>query len=152
MESFARKKEEIFRDLAGQGAELFPGVLDLLHSARMAGWRMAVASSTPAENIELLTRTLGVAELFEAAVSDKDVSRGKPDPDCFLAAANRLGVAPRRCVVIEDAVAGVQAAGNAGMKCIAVTNTHPAERLREADLVVASLETVTVGTLESLLG
>jgi beta-phosphoglucomutase family hydrolase len=151
-DAFALKKEEVFRRLAGEGAQPFPGVLDLLHAARAAGWRMAVASSTPAENIELLTRTLAIAGLFDATVSDRDVSRGKPDPECFLTAAGRLGAAPRRCIVIEDAVAGVEAAGNAGMKCIAVTNTHPAERLKQANLVVASLEEVTVETLESLLG
>ena len=151
-EAFARTKEAVFRRLAGESAQLFPGVLDLLHAARDAGWRMAVASSTPAENVELLTRTLGIASLFDVTVSDRDVSRGKPDPECFLIAAGRLGAAPRRCIVIEDAVAGVEAAGYAGMKCIAVTNTHPAERLKQADLVVASLEAVTVGTLDSLLG
>jgi beta-phosphoglucomutase family hydrolase len=150
--AFALEKEEVFRRLAGEGAQPFPGVLDLLRAAGAAGWRMAIASSTPAGNIEMLTRTLGIAGLFDAAVSDQDVSRGKPDPECFLIAAARLGAAPHRCVVIEDAVAGVEAAGKAGMKCIAVTNTHPAASLNEADLVVASLEEVTTETLESLLG
>lgn len=151
-DAFAQRKEEVFRRLAGEGAQLFPGVLDLLHGARAAGWRTAIASSTPADNIELLTRSLAIAGLFDAIVSDRDVSQGKPDPECFLTAAAHLGAPPQRCVVIEDAMAGVEAAGNAGMKCIAVTNTHPAERLERADLVVTSLEEVTVERLDSLLG
>jgi len=84
-------------------------------------------------------------------IADKDVSRGKPDPEGFLLAAERLGVSPADCVVIEDAVAGVRAARDAGMKCIAVTNTHPAEKLTEADKIVDSLESVTVNTFEFLL-
>jgi beta-phosphoglucomutase-like phosphatase (HAD superfamily) len=108
-------------------------------------------SSTPPENIRLIMNALDIAYLFNTVVSDSDVSRGKPDPEGFLLAAGRLGVAPDSCVVIEDAVAGVSAAKNAGMKCVAVTNTHPAVRLVEADIIVDSLQEVTVDTLEALL-
>lgn len=145
------RKEEIFRRLIGQGIRPFPGVLGLLHSLKAATWKMAVVSSTPIENIELLTNALGIADLFDIVVASRDVSRGKPDPEGFLLAAERLGVEPSSCAVIEDAVAGVMAAKNADMKCIAVTNTHPAEKLAEADIVVNSLERVAVDTLESLL-
>jgi beta-phosphoglucomutase family hydrolase len=151
IESLATKKEELFRRIAKQSIKPFPGVLNLILALRAAAWKMAIASSTPAENIRLIVQSLDIAGLFDTIVADKDVSRGKPEPDGFLLAADRLAVAPANCVVIEDAIAGVQAAKNAGMKCIAVTNTHSAERLWEADRVVDSLEAISVETLEALI-
>ena len=114
-------------------------------------WKMAIASSTPVENIELITQSLDIAGLFDAVVSDKDVIRGKPDPEVFLLAVDKLGAAPADCIVIEDAVAGVRAAKDAGMKCIAVTTTNPTEALAQADQVVESLHLVDEQMLSSLL-
>jgi len=151
METLARRKEEVFRRIIGRSIKPFPGALNLMLSLKAAGWKMAVVSSTPIENLELILGSLQIIGLLETVVSDKDVSRGKPDPEGFLLATERLGATPGSCVVIEDAIAGVSAAKDAAMKCVAVTNTHTAERLRDADLVVDSLEEVTVGTLESLL-
>ena len=151
IETLSIHKEEIFRRIAKQSIKPFPGVLNLLLSLKSAMWKMALASSTPAENIRLIVGALGIAGLFDTVVSDKDVSRGKPDPEGFLLAASRLEVLPIDCVVIEDAVAGVRAAKAAGMKCIAVINTNPAEVLAEADKVVDSLEAVTVNTFKLLL-
>ena len=151
MESLAIRKEELFRRIAKQSIKPFPGVLNLMLALRAATWKMAIVSSTPVENIRLIIQSLDIAGLFDTIVADKDVSRGKPDPEGFLLAADRLQAAPANCVVIEDAIAGVQAARHAGMKCVAVTNTHPAERLSEADRVVDSLDAVSVETLEALL-
>ena len=151
IENLAQRKEELFRRIAAQSIKPFPGVLNLMLSLKSSGWNMALVSSTPAENIKLIVHSLEITGLFDTTVSDRDVMQGKPDPEGFLLAAERLAVAPVNCVVIEDAIAGVKAAKNAGMKCIAVTNTHPADRLREADKVVGSLEKVTVNTVESLL-
>jgi beta-phosphoglucomutase family hydrolase len=150
-ELLAQRKEEVFRRIIGRSVKPFPGVLNLMLSLRAAGWTMAVASSTPIQNLELILGSLEIASLFDTLVADKDVTRGKPDPEGFLLAAQRLGAPPGSCVVIEDAVAGVTAAKSAGMKCIAVTNTHPVDRLREADMVVDSLERVFVETVERLL-
>jgi beta-phosphoglucomutase family hydrolase len=147
----SRKKEEIFRRIAKQSIKAFPGVLNLLLALKSAGWKTALVSSTPRENIRLITSSLDIASLFDTVVSDKDVSRGKPDPEGFLLAAERLEVYPGNCVVIEDAIAGVRAAKAAGMKCIAVTNTHPAEKLSEADKTIDSLEAISVETFEFLL-
>ena len=71
----------------------------------------------------------------------------KPAPDIFLAASRKLGIAAETCVVIEDAVNGVQAAKAAGMRCVAVAQTFPAEKLRQADLIRPTLANVTVGDL-----
>jgi len=151
IESLSQRKEEIFRRIAGHSIQPFPGVLNLLRSAKKAGWKMAVASYTPRENIVHITRALDIEDIFDAIVADSDVKQGKPDPEVFLTAAGKLGIEPERCIVIEDAIAGVKAAKAANMRCIAVSTTHPSSRLAEADLTVERLEKVTVATLESLL-
>src|SRR5205823_1729561 len=98
----------------------------------------------------------GVASYFQAVVSMEDTQRGKPDPQVFLVAASKLGVVPARCVVFEDAPAGVQAAKAGGMKGVAVSfvGHHSEEKLRQAgaDLVVKTLEQVSVAAVRRLLG
>lgn len=112
---------------------------------------MALASSAPMENIELLTRSLGIDSCFQAIISDEDVTKGKPDPQGFKLAARKLAVESENCIVIEDAIAGVTAAKRAGMHCLAVTNTHPGTSLTAADLIVDTLEKVSVNDLEGLI-
>jgi beta-phosphoglucomutase-like phosphatase (HAD superfamily) len=101
-------------------------------------------SSTPRANIELILGSLGLAEAFDAIVAAEDVRQGKPHPECFLTAAQRLGVAPADCVVLEDAPEGIQGGKASGMRCIGVATTRPPERLSEADLVVERLDDARV--------
>lgn len=151
IEAISKDKEAHFRDCVPLSLPPLPGVTKLLKVLKEAGFRMALASSAPKDNLNLLTHNLGIADYFDAIVSDKEVSEGKPSPKLFLLAAEKLKVPPHNCIVIEDAVVGVEAAKAAGMKCIAVTNTHPRESLSQADLVVHSLEKVELRTIESLL-
>jgi len=144
----ADEKEESFRLRIRQELKPLPGVVELMKSLAERGFRMALASSAPIENIQLLIQGLGIKNYFNAIVSGRDVAEGKPSPQVFLLAAKELGVAPENCIVIEDAVAGVTAAKRAGMHCLAVTSTHPRQSFSEADLIVDSLETITVNDLE----
>jgi beta-phosphoglucomutase family hydrolase len=144
IDAIAREKETTFRRLAGRRIKPLPGALELMRSLKDNGFSMAIASSTPVENMELVTGTLGIADCFQALVNGGDVTEGKPHPQVFLLAAQRLGLKPENCAVIEDAVAGVKAAKRAGMACLAVTNTHPVQKLAEADLIVDTLEKVTI--------
>ncbi len=146
IELIAQRKEVDFRRV-GREVKLLPGVAELLSSLRKERFKQALASSAPLENLHLLIEVLGIKGFFDCIVSDEDVTRGKPDPEVFLVASRRLGVIPSDCIVIEDAVAGVRAAKAAGMRCIAVATTHPADRLGEADLVVDSLEGVGVSQI-----
>ena len=150
VDAIAGEKEITFRRLAGDKIKPIPGALELLRLLKDNGFSMAIASSTPAENIELVTGTLGIAGSFKALVTGHDVTEGKPSPRVFLLAAQRLGVEPANCLVIEDAVAGVTAARRAGMACLAVTNTHSRQKLAEANLVVDSLEKVTIEDIKGL--
>ena len=150
VDAIAGEKEITFRRLAGDKIKPIPGALELLRLLKDNGFSMAIASSTPVENIELVTGTLGIADSFQALVTGHDVTEGKPNPRVFLLAAGKLGVKPANCLVIEDAVAGVTAARRAGMACLAVTNTHSRQKLAEADLVVDSLEKVTIEDIKGL--
>jgi beta-phosphoglucomutase family hydrolase len=151
METIAREKEEGFRRRLERGVRPLPGVRRLLAELARHEFGQALASSAPRLNIVAILRALGMADVFQAIVAEGDVVRGKPDPEVFLSAARKLGIAPDRCVVIEDAVAGVRAAGAAGMRSVAVTNTHPRESLSGADLVVDSLEEVNPDILDGLI-
>ena len=151
VDAIAGEKEKTFRKLIKQNVKSLPGAIRLMKSLGGHGFKVALASSAPIENIRLVTRSLGINNYFQAIVSGQDVTEGKPSPQGFLLAAQKLGVEPENCAVIEDAIAGVTAAKRAGMHCIAVTNTHPRETLGEADLIVGTLEKVTVDDLEELL-
>ncbi len=146
------RKEALYREIIRRdGIEPLPGVADLLHSLKESRIPCAVGSSTPLENIDCLMDMLGFKKFFQAVVSAEDVDRGKPDPQVFLLAASRIQRAPENCVVFEDAHAGVEAGKRGGMKTIAVTTTHPAGTLDDADLVVDSLAEVTLDAIASLL-
>lgn len=145
------EKEALFRATMGSQASPLPGVVPLLSALQCAGYVQAIGSSAPLRNIEMLLNAVGVRHFFQAIVAEEDVRAGKPDPEIFLLAAERLGVAPGRCLVIEDAVAGVAAAKAAGMACLAVTNTRDRQALSAADLVVGSLAEVNAATIARLM-
>jgi beta-phosphoglucomutase family hydrolase len=131
-------KEEVYRDLIRtKGLELLPGARYWLERLKNEGWLQALATSAPRGNIDAVFAALGIGEYFDAAISSEEVKAGKPEPDVFLAAAAKMGVAPRDCVVIEDAPAGVEAARRAGMRAIGVLTTH---NELKADLVAPSLD------------
>jgi beta-phosphoglucomutase family hydrolase len=146
------RKEEKFRKLIRGQVEALPGALSLIEQLHEAGFKQALASSTPLQNIELILGELAVRSFFRAIVSAEDVEKGKPDPEAFLAASTRIGTPPEQCLVIEDAVAGIRAANAAGTKSVGLTTTHPREALSEGDLVVDSLEELNPERVESLLG
>jgi HAD superfamily hydrolase (TIGR01509 family) len=123
-------KEAHYRTLVRtEGIAPLPGAAQWVAALQQAGWQQAIASSAPRLNVEVVHRALGFSGLIDVLVGAEDVQRGKPDPEVFLAAASRVGVPPGRCVVVEDAEAGIEAALRAGMKSIgvgtgAVTSAH----------------------------
>jgi HAD superfamily hydrolase (TIGR01509 family) len=139
---------------AGYRAAL-PLLPDAVEAVRRlaARWPLAVASSANAELIELALTLAGVRECFAATVSSEEVPRGKPAPDVYLEAARRLGVAPERCVAIEDSSNGLRSAAAAGMTVIAVPNrAYPpaADALARAAAVVDGVGAVTPELIEGL--
>jgi beta-phosphoglucomutase len=152
MERMAARKEVLFRE-AARNLKPLPGVTDLVRSLAEAGWKQGIGSSAPLENIRLLLEVTGLSTYMQGITSAEDVTRGKPHPQVFLLAFERLGVSPRDGVVIEDAPSGVLAAIAAGAASIGVTNTQTEQTLREAgaDLVVPTLEDLAVSVLEDLV-
>lgn len=151
IKAFAREKEALFRRLAKDKIKPFPGAVELIRALAENDIKMALVSSTPPRNIDAVLDDLRIKHLFQTIISGADVSRGKPDPECFLLAASRLGIQPEYCVVIEDSTAGIKAAKSAAMKCVAVTNTRLRRELKQADLIVDTLQSIDVSTLQQLI-
>jgi beta-phosphoglucomutase len=149
---WTERKEELFRAHAASLRPL-PGAVELVQALHHAGWKQAVGSSGPAANIALSLRVLGIADLFAAVVSGDDITRGKPDPEIFRTALQKLGAIPAWSVVIEDAVTGVQAGKAAGAFTIGVSNSRSREDLERAgaDLVLDTLVGLEPPRLAALL-
>tara|TARA_R110002096_G_scaffold91625_14_gene207332 strand:- start:5481 stop:6149 length:669 start_codon:yes stop_codon:yes gene_type:complete len=145
------RKEELYREVLREtGIEPLPGVVKLLEELRENRIPAAVGSSTSRLNILTVMEVANLAPLFVAISAAEDVDQGKPAPDVFLKAAEKMLREPEHCVVFEDAFVGLQAAKAAGMKRIAVATTHPLEALTDSDLAVRSLEDVNLATIDSL--
>ncbi|MBI5388294.1 MAG: HAD-IA family hydrolase [Verrucomicrobia bacterium] len=140
---------EIYLGLVPERLRAFPGATDFVRACRQAGLKVAVASSADFIKIDANLRRIGLPPAdWDALVSAEDVQHKKPAPDLFLAAARKLGVSPAECVVIEDAVNGIQAAKAAGMRCVAVAQTFPEELLAQADLVRPTIERLTLADVQ----
>ena len=142
-------KEAEYRRLAERhGLTPLPGAAEWLRSLHTAGWKQAIASSAPRANIAVMLRALGVDRELDAIVAAEDVSVGKPDPQVFLKAAAALSVPAHRCVVVEDAAAGIEAARRAGIKSIGVNRHVPLD----ADIAVTSLTELASHAFAQLIG
>jgi HAD superfamily hydrolase (TIGR01509 family) len=150
VERVGGRKEALFRQMIRGRVEALPGVRVWLERLRSLGARQVVASSAPQENIDFLVDELGLRQYFVALCAGHTLP-GKPDPTLFLQAAGILGLPPGDCIVIEDSLAGIEAARRAGMKCIAVATTNPAEALAGADMVVERLDQLNVEDFQRLI-
>jgi beta-phosphoglucomutase len=150
IERVSEAKEQAYRRmLREQGLAPLPGAFDWLRRLRESGWKQALASSAPRPNIDAVFEALSLEPFLDVVVSADEVGRGKPDPAIFLEAARRLGLAPGRCVVVEDAPAGIEAARRAGMPSIGVLSDHHPALV--ADVVVPSLDALPAGAFEALV-
>ena len=127
MDHVSETKEQAYRSLLrAQGLEALPGAVSWLSRLHATGWKQALASSAPQPNIDAVFDVLGFGRWLDAVVSADEVGRGKPDPALFLESARRIGVPAERCVVVEDAPAGIEGARRAGMRSIGVLSAHHA--------------------------
>jgi beta-phosphoglucomutase len=142
------EKEALYRKLVrDSGMAPLPGAAEWVRRLHQEKWRQAVASSAPRANVEVVLEVIGLGGCFQAIVSAEDVTAGKPDPQVFLAAASRLATVPAQCVVVEDAVAGVEAARRAGMRSIGVSRNV----VLAANVAVRSLADLAPDTFAKLL-
>jgi beta-phosphoglucomutase len=124
-------------------ADVLPGVLDFIQAVRASGKRIALG--TASRNAMLILEQIGLESAFDSVVDGNRVRRAKPDPEVFLIAASDLGLQPEQCLVFEDAIAGIEAAHNGGMRCIGVGNP---DILHQADRIIPGFEKATLALLE----
>src|ERR1035438_5748153 len=149
IERIGNAKEEMYRDLVRKdGVSPLPGVTNWLHRLHSQGWFQAIASSAPRANVEAVLEALAAGNFFQSIISAEDVHRGKPDPEVYLTAAARVGALPSRCIVVEDAEAGIEGARNAGMRSIGVSHS---DKHLAADVFVRSLDLLDSDAFERLL-
>jgi HAD superfamily hydrolase (TIGR01509 family) len=148
MQRIGEEKEAEYRRLAEvRGLTPLPGAREWLAALRAAGWKQSIASSAPRVNVEMMLRVAGLERSLDAIVSAEDVTIGKPDPQVFLRAAEKLGVPASRCVVVEDAAAGIEGARRAGMRSVGVTKNG----VLPADVFVRSLADLPPDAFDRLL-
>ena len=151
IQKLAVRKETIYRELVRQrGVQILPGARELLAALRHEGIPRAIGSSTPRQNLEAIFAATGLGEFFDAVTCGDDVIHGKPAPDIFLLAAQKLALAPADCLVIEDAYAGIEAARRAGIPVLAVATTNPLADLAYADGALESLAEATPALLREI--
>ncbi len=146
------RKEAFYREIVVErGLKALPGVQVFLDRLRAGGVPCCIGSSTHRENITTILHVLGFEGRFDDMVTAEDVTHGKPDPAVFLQAAAKINRRPRRCVVFEDAFAGIEAARAGGMKVVGVATTHPVSDLTgKVDRVVQRLDELEVSDLQAL--
>jgi len=144
LDEMCGEKEKLFKSAMKTELKPIPGTLDFIRWASL-NYRLAIASGAIRPEIEEPLRQQGIFELFEVIVAAGDAAQGKPHPEPFLKALelvngkNGTSITPGECVVIEDSVHGVEGAKKAGMKCIALTTSYPAEMLKKADIAIERL-------------
>jgi HAD superfamily hydrolase (TIGR01509 family) len=159
LDRLIERKAVYYQEMIQDKVRIFPGVQTLVATLART-FPVAVASGALRHEIETILSTAGLLKHFAVIISAEDVSQGKPEPEIFLKALARLNaklengppIAAADCLVIEDSKEGIRGALRAGMKCLAVTNSHPAELLKEANAVVRSLEEVDLPFLQKLCG
>jgi beta-phosphoglucomutase len=145
-------KEVEYRRIVTEQFPAMDGAEELLDALKAAGFGIAIGSSGPPENVDVAMHGLKRGHLFDAIVNGREVSQGKPHPEVFLKAAEKMGIAPRRCAVIEDSLAGLEAARRAGMTPIGITGTFPREQLTgHAALVVDALTELSPERIGALI-
>jgi len=151
LEEMSEWKEQRYRDIVAERLVLSPGAERLLAELKKSGFRLAIGSSTPKANLDLIFQCLKLDNYINEYVTKEDVKNGKPAPDTFLKAAQKVSLLPQFCVVVEDAVHGIKAARAAGMSVIALTTTRGREDLSGADIIADNLDELKIEDFVGLI-
>ena len=152
LEELTIGKESMYREMYRPHIAPIAGLIELLHAAKEAGVKCAIGSSGCRENVEMILEGLNIADLMDVTISGSDVTHGKPHPEIFATAIERMGLNPEECIVVEDAVNGILAGVAAGCKCIGITTTATAEELKAAgaNMCISDYTVVTINDLQNL--
>ena len=151
LDSLYQKRTEIFLKLVKEKLEAMPGLNESLELFKTNGFKIALASSGAKEYINLVLDKFNIKKIFDVIVSGDDVKSGKPHPETYLITSEKLGVKPKKCLVLEDSTKGIESAKSAGCKCIAIINPYtPTQDNSKADIVLNSLNEITLDMVNSL--
>ena len=145
-----QKREAYYRILDGVSLELFPDVAELLRELQVSGMHLALATSSDRRSADTILKRFDLEKYFDVILTQEDTERKKPDPDIYLKSAARLKTDSGKCAVVEDSQVGVEAAKQAGMKCVAVTFTTERPFLNKADLIIDGFKQLTTEKIKNL--
>jgi beta-phosphoglucomutase len=151
IERMSEWKEQRYRELIADKLELMEGARMLLEDLKGNGFLLAIGSSAPRANLDVVLKCCNICDYFDACVTGEDVRSSKPAPDTFLKAAEKLKLPPQRCVVVEDSVPGVQAGKAAGMAVVAITTTRRRLDLKDADMIIDGFTELSTDIFINLL-
>ncbi|MEZ0453337.1 HAD family hydrolase [Sphingobacterium thalpophilum] len=145
------EKEQLFRVIYKDHVAPIKGLIEFLGQLKDSGFKLAVATSAPKENMDLILDELNIRSLFSSTLSSEDVKLHKPHPEVYLKSAENLGIPIKQCIVFEDSFSGITAAQNAGMKVVAVLSTHKRDELPPSDIYIQNYTEITVANVKSIL-
>lgn len=145
------EKEQLFRVIYKDHVAPIKGLIEFLGQLKDSRFKLAVATSAPKENMDLILDELNIRSLFSSTLSSEDVKLHKPHPEVYLKSAENLGIPIKQCIVFEDSFSGITAAQNAGMKVVAVLSTHKRDELPPSDIYIQNYTEITVANVKSIL-
>jgi len=149
IEDLITKKSVQYQKLIQGNLKVFPGIIELIKKLHKK-YILALTSSSTFDEVQVVVDQLGIKDLFKVIVTSKDVLQGKPDPEPYLLTADKLNVACKSCLVIEDSENGIQSAKKAGMKCVAITNTENPNKLTNADRIIDNYSLLTDAYIQNV--
>lgn len=148
---FGKEKEAVYREIYADHIVPTAGLVEFLTSLKENKIKTAVATAAPRINMDFVFEKTGLRDYFDVLIDASEVTKGKPDPEIYLKAAEKLDCLPKRCLVFEDSMPGIQAAQKAGMKVIALATSHSAERLQSAERVVKDFTEISFDSVRDFL-
>jgi beta-phosphoglucomutase family hydrolase len=145
------EKEALYREIYADDISPVEGLVGFLKELNENGVKAAVASAAPKINVDFVFEKTGLRQYFDVSIDANDVTHGKPDPEIYLKAAEKLNCLPEACLVFEDSIPGIQAGRNAGMKVIGVATSHPAEKLIDTELVIMDFTEINMDIVRNYL-
>ncbi len=147
-EEYSEEKEAIYREVYEEHVKPVKGLIEFLESIKDIPH--AVATSAPPENVKLIMKNLDLKKYFDVIVDESMITMGKPNPEIYLKAADRIGIDPKDCIAFEDTFAGINAVKNAGMKVIALATSHTREEL-DADLIINDFTEIDIDKIKEIM-
>ncbi|MCU7491150.1 MAG: HAD family phosphatase [Ignavibacteria bacterium] len=152
IKEYAKEINATYREEYAPFIKATPGLIDFLKLLKQNNITAAIATSAPPINVEYITEKLSIREYFANTIDDTQVTKGKPDPEIYLASADAINYEPSQCVVFEDSLSGIQAAKNAGMKVVGVATTHDPSELKNVDLVIKDFHELDIEKIRAMFG